>query len=115
MAYSKDLRERVLAATAGPLTNRQAAKLFQLSISTVERWRQQQRATGQVQAGRSTGRRRRIPVEQETRLIAQLQADPDATLAAHCQQWQAVTGVGLSPATLCRTLQRLAWTVKKSA
>ncbi len=114
MAYSADLRQRVLAASDGPLSNRQVADLFQVSKGTVERWRRQRRATGQVRAGRSRGRPRVIPPNQEARLRAQVERMPDATLVEHCIQWTATTGVELSPATLCRALQRLAWTRKKS-
>lgn len=115
MAYSPDLRQRVLAASDGPLSNRQVAELFQVSKGTVERWRRQRRETGQVRAGTSSGRPRAIAAAQEVLLQAQVQALPDATLVEHCTQWAATTGMELSPATMCRALQRLSWTVKKSA
>lgn len=114
MAYSADLRQRVLAASDGPLSNRQVAALFQVSQGTVERWRRQRRETGQLRAGQSSGRPRAIPPEQEAQLRAQVERMPDATLGEHCAQWAATTGLVLSPATLCRALQRLAWTHKKS-
>ena len=105
MAYSADLRQRVLAAGDGPLSNRQVAELFQVSKGTVERWRRQRRETGQVSAGRSRGRPRIIPPDQEARLRAQVERMPDATLVEHCAQWAATTGVALSPASMCRALQ----------
>lgn len=114
MVYSADLRYRVLVASDGRLSNRHVAELFQVSKGTVERWRRQRRETGQLCAGRSTGRPRAIPPEQEALLRAQVQALPDATLVEHCAQWAAMTGVEVSPATMCRALQRLAWTRKKS-
>lgn len=114
MAYSADLRQRVLAASDGALSNRQVAELFQVSKGRVERWRRQRRETGQLSAGRSRGRPRIIPSDQEARLRVQVERMPDATLVEHCVQWTATTGVALSPASMCRALQRLAWTLKKS-
>ena len=114
MIYSSDLRQRVLAASDGPLTNAQVAELFQVSTATVERWRRQRRETGQCSAGKSTGRPRAIPRDQEALLRIQVAQLPDATLAEHCARWAETTGREVSTATMCRALQRLAWTVKKS-
>jgi len=115
MIYSSDLRQRVLDASDGPLTNQQVADLFQVSTGTVERWRRQRRERGQVSPGKSTGRSRVIPLEQEDLLRVQLEQLPDATLLEHCAQWAKTTGRVVSTATMCRALQRLAWTVKKSS
>ena len=65
MIYSSDLRQRVLVASDGPLTNQQVADLFQVSTGTVERWRRQRRETGQISAGKSTGRPRAIPSDRK--------------------------------------------------
>lgn len=112
MVYSRDLRQRVLEASHGPLTNQQVADLFQVSTGTVERWRRQRRETGQVSAGKSTGRPRAIPVVQFEQLRTQVRQLPDATLAAHCAQWAEPTGRKVSMAPMCRALQRLRWTLK---
>lgn len=115
MIYSGDLRQRVLEASDGALTNQQVADLFQVSQGTVERWRRQRRETGQVSAGKSTGRPRAISLDQEELLRTQVEQLPDATLVEHCLQWAETTGREVSTATMCRALQRLAWTVKKSS
>lgn len=115
MSYSVDLRERVVAATQHGMTVPQAAAVFGVSVATIERWRRRARETGDLTPHTSPGRPRAIPVDQEAELVAQLQAQPDATLAEHCQQWHVRHGVLVSPATMCRTLQRLGWTLKKSA
>lgn len=115
MSYSLDLRERVVAATQHGMTVPQAAAVFDVSVATIERWRRRARTTGDLTPHTSPGRPRAIPVDQEAELVAQLQAQPDATLAEHCQTWHVRHGVLVSPATMCRTLQRLGWTLKKSA
>ncbi len=40
-------------------------------------------------------------------------ADPDATFATDCDQWEAVTGVGINQSTMYRAQQRVGWTRKK--
>lgn len=114
MSYSLDLRQRVVAATQQGMTIPQAAHLFRVPDATIERWRRLARERGDLRARTSPGRPRAIPAEQEADLRAQLHAQPDATLADHCQRWRETHGVEMSPATMCRTLQRLGWTLKKS-
>ena len=75
--------------------------------ASLARWRQQQRTTGALTPGRSSGRSRAIATEQEPALTAQVAATPDATLAEHCPAWLDTHGVALSPTTMGRTLARL--------
>ena len=112
-AYSVDLRERSLQALASGLSATEVARLFGVSRSSLSRWRAQQRTTGTLAPGRSPGRPRAIPAEQERALVAQVAAVPDATLAEHCAQWATSQGVPVSPPTMGRTLQRLGLPLKK--
>ena len=112
--YSADLRERLLGAIDAGLPQIEAARLFGVSVSSIKRWRTQQRQTGSLVARRRTGRRCRVRPEQEPALLAQVAATPDATLAEHCAAWAATTGVHLSTATMSRTLARLDQPQKKS-
>lgn len=103
--YSHDLRARIIAAVeAGQRTGEVAAR-FAVSDRTVRRYRQGLRERGSL-APR--------PIPGGRRLLGQLEADPDATLAAHCQTWQARTGQRVSLTTMHRAIRRLDWTVKKS-
>jgi transposase len=112
--YSLDLRERIIAALeAGERTGQVAAR-FAVSDRTVRRYRQLLREQSSL-APRPIPGRRRLTAGREADVLAQVQADPDATLAEHCRAWQARTGQRLSLATMHRALQRLQWTVKKSA
>ena len=112
--YSLDLRTRIIAALEAGQPVAQVAARFAVAPRTVRRYRQRWQQEGMLIPRRSPGRARRILPEQEAMLIAQVEADPDATLATHCRHWQAQTGITLSPATMCRALQRLALTRKKS-
>jgi transposase len=114
MAYSLDLRERVVAATQTGLSVPAAARLFQVSTATIERWRRRTREGRDLGAHTSPGRRRWLAPEQTALLDAQIAAAPDASLLEHCRRWAARTGVVVSTATMSRWTRRLGWTVKKS-
>jgi transposase len=113
-AYSVDLRERSLRAVASGLPMTEVAQLFDVSVSSLGRWQQQQRTTGTLTPGRSRGRPRAIAPAHEAALAAQVAAQPDATLAEHCAQWAEAHGVTVSPTTMGRTLARLGLPLKKS-
>ena len=54
-AYSKDLRERVVAAVEGGMSRRQAAGRYNVAISTVIDWVDRFRETGSVAPGKMGG------------------------------------------------------------
>jgi transposase len=114
-AYSLDLRERIIAALEAGQTVAEVALRFAVSPRTVRRYRQQWREAGSMVARTSSGRPPLIPLDQREALTALVLAAPDATLADYCQQWEAATDVSVSTATMCRTLQQLELTRKKSA
>jgi transposase len=113
-AYSTDLRERVLAAHARGLSRRELIELFRISQGSITRWLQQQRLSGDLTPHSPPGRARSIPAEQEAALRRQVEAAPDATLAAHATQWAADYGRHVSPWTIGRALRRMGWSRKKS-
>jgi transposase len=112
--YSTDLRERLLGAIDAGLPQAEAARLFGVCVSTIGRWRVQQRTTGTVEARPRQGRAPRIGAAQAAALQTQVASAPDATLAAHCERWEAEQGVRVSIATMSRAIRRLGITLKKS-
>ena len=64
-AYSVDLRERSLRALTSGMRAVEVARLFDVSLSRLSRWRERQRRTGDLTPGRSPGRPRLIPAAQE--------------------------------------------------
>jgi transposase len=113
-AYSVDLRERSLRALASGMPMTEAAALFDVSRSTLARWKRRAAAGMSLQPGRSSGRHRVIPGAQEGALRKQVQTMPDATLAMHCAQWEQTQSVRVSSATMARTLRRLRLPLKQS-
>jgi len=115
MAYSLDLRKRVLAAVDGGLSRTQAAWRFQVGRATITTWVTLRRQSGSLAAHAPPGRPRTIGASDAEALGAQLNAQPDATLPDHVRLWVARhPDQSLSTATMSRAIQRLGWTRKKS-
>jgi|SRR5690348_8264237 transposase len=113
-AYSLDLRERALRALDAGLAAVEIERTFGISARTLRRWRQRVGGGRALAAGQSSGRPPVIGPAQHDAVRAQVAAHPDATLAEHCQVWQAATQETVSVATMGRTLTRLGLTLKKS-
>jgi transposase len=113
--FSPDLRQRIIAARDAGQPTAVVAERFRVSPRTVRRYRQRWRAHGTLAPTPHPGRHRKIRGDDEALLREQVLAAPDATLREHRLQWHARTGVWVSESTLCRALQRMQLTVKKSA
>jgi transposase len=112
--YSGDLRGRALGLLDAGHPVGEVAALFGVHRTTLLRWRQR-RALGELTPRPRPGRTPKIGRAEQPRLVAQVQAAPDATLAEHCATWLASTGVAVSEATMCRALKRARWPLKKRA
>ena len=112
-AYSTDLKERLVRAVAEGQPMREAARRFNVAVTTVKRAVVQQRTTGSLGRKPIPGGPRRIGKEQEAILRARLEAAPDATVLEHCAWWAQHQGQELSEATRGRAIRRLGWTQKK--
>jgi len=110
---STDLRERLVAACDAGLSHAEAATWFGVSERTVTRWHRLRRETGSLAPRRPTGRPPKIAPATYPALAAQVSAQPDATLRAHCAAWFATHGVVVSPATMSRLLAKLGFSLKK--
>lgn len=108
-AYSMDLRERVLQDCDGGLEVRQVAVKYRVSESWI--WRQRRRETGEV-APRKAGPKRPPPWRAYADVLARgVREQPDVTL----QELRRRLSLPLSVATVCRALQALQLTLKKSS
>jgi transposase len=112
-AYSVDLRARIVRAVGNGLSKAEAARRYEVGLSTVKRY-VRLGAGGSLRPGASTGRPRALDTAGEAALRAQVAAHPDATVAEHRRLWQAAHGAAPSRATLGRALLRVGWTRKKS-
>lgn len=114
MSRSLDLRERAIAAIAAGMSVTKAAEVFGVSRTTLYRW--QERQAHQDLAPRySPGGPRKITVEQEPQLLAQVQQYPDVTIDEHVERWRLQQDQAVSYSTMRRAIARLQWTRKKRA
>jgi transposase len=114
-AYSKDLRLRVLDAVDRGVPRLEVAERFQVSLRTIKRWLRRRRETGHLAVSPRPGPPARKLGPLRAGLLAQLEAQPDATLEEHCARWEATIGVRVSTATMSRVITgHFGWTRKKS-
>jgi transposase len=114
-AYSKDLRLRVLDAIDRGLGLAEATAVFGISPATIRRWRQRRRDTGSLAESPRSGPPSVKMAALRIGLLPQLEAQPDATLAEHCRQWEQTVGVPVSTTTMNRVIRGdFGWTRKKS-
>ena len=113
--YSKDLREKMLAAVDGGMPRKEAVSVFGVSSATLKRWLRRRRETGDVEPNRRPGMRPRIGATTEERqaLWEQLEKNPDATLEEHRRLWERERAVRISVSTMSRAIRRLGWTYKQ--
>ena len=114
-AYSKDLRLKVLSAIDRGIPRKEASDLFGVSLSTIKRWLNRRRQTGDVDIHKIPGR---PSVKGETLrewLPEHLKRNPDLTLREHCEAFFDEMGVRVSEATMSRNIARLpgGWPLKK--
>lgn len=108
MAYSQDLRDRVLGAYDRGMKTRQIATTFQVSSAWARRVKQRRRETGET-AHRPLGSPgvRIVDREQLAALVCQ---HPDATLA----ELRTYLGVKCALSTLCVALKKMGFSFKKN-
>jgi transposase len=111
--YSVDFRERALATLDRGYTVGEVAEVLGVGPATRKRWRRRRREAGSLAPTPKPGRPPRVAPAQYPARLAQVRAASDATLPEHCAAWERATGERLSPSTMCRLLQRLAWPRKK--
>jgi transposase len=114
--YSKDLRVRAVDAVERGIPRKDVVETFSVSLTTLKRWIKKRREGQDLSPGTSTGRKRRILANAEERraLWEQLEENDEATLAEHCQMWEELRRVRVSPSAMSRAIRhKLGWTYKK--
>jgi transposase len=115
-AYSKDLRLKTLAAIDRGIPRKEVQELFGISLSTIKRWLNRRRQTGDVQTMKIPGRPALKGAALRQWLPSQLNSNPDLTLREHCEAFEDEMGLEVSEATMSRNIARLPgeWPLKKS-
>lgn len=114
-AYSLDLRERVVRAVDEGASRVDAARRFSVSNALVGKLLRQRRATGSLAPKPHGGGTPRAPDDAAVAALrAQVEADPDATLAELRDRLARDAGVRVGVNPVCRALRRLGLPLKKS-
>ena len=114
-AIGVEVRRLIVAARAGGMSTKCAAKTFQVTTRSVQNFVAQQRNTGTLEPG-SCARQpnsRKINPEKENDLRAQLYLHLDATIEEHCGLWLEKTGQKISVSAMRHSIRRIGWTYKK--
>lgn len=116
MAYSTDLREKIVRAYDEQLGSQRAiAELFGVSRSFVEKLLARRRLTGEIGALPHGGGRQPHCKTRDIRMVRQhIKEQPDATLAEVCHRVHQEHGTSVSHSTMSRLLTRLGLPRKKS-
>ena len=112
--YSKDLRMRVLAAVDRVMPREEIVRVFGVSAPTVRRYLRLRRETGSVEPKPVPGPPACKGAALKEFLPTQASANPDLTLAEHCELFEEQSGVRVSTATVSRAFTRLGLALKKS-
>ena len=115
VAYSLDLRERIIRTWQEGQPKRAVARIFKVSLSTVKRYVKRFAQLGHVLPtvqGHMSGK---LNSKMRKQLARQLKAHPDFTLAQHMEWWNGRHGEQLqvSESLVSRVFRRLGWTRKK--
>ena len=114
-AYSTDLRERAVSSVEnGDCTIPEAARRYQVSEPSLERWLARKRTSGSCAPLPQAGGVPRKLATAETAIREAVKAQPDATLQALCERVEQATKIKSDPSMMCRELARLHLPLKKS-
>ena len=104
--YSMDLRERVITAWQNGKRQAWIAETFEISISSIKRYISRFRQMGSVTPTMQQREQPLIKAAQAVVVQAMVDAHPDATLEAYCEDWEKRTGQRVSDSTMSRALER---------
>lgn len=109
VAYSEDLRSRVIAAwEAKEGSQRQIAQRFKVSLSFVRNLLRHYRTNGQIEAKRRGGNLKPIIQDEQLALVKSLVEEKnDLLLSELCDRLMEKTGVKVSVPTMYRAVEKL--------
>lgn len=111
-AYSEDLRKKIVTAIERGMPKAQAARLFDVSLSSVKRYSRTARQGESLKPRKSTGRPRKVDETAQVLLEKDVEERPSATIGQRCSFLEHVTGRELSDSTVRRLMKRLGFTQK---
>ena len=111
-AYSEDLRKKIVAAIERGMPKAQAARLFDVSLSSVKRYSRTAREGSSLEPRKSPGRPRKADETSQALLERDVEERPAATISQRRRFLEHLTGTTLSDSTVRRLMRRMGFTQK---
>jgi transposase len=112
-SYSEDLRRKIVAALERGMSKTEAARLFDVSLSSVKRYSRMAYQGNSLAPKKRLGRTPKVNEKANKLLNEHVKERPAATIAERIRFLQSITGERLSYSTIRRLLKRLGWSRKK--
>jgi transposase len=111
-AYSEDLRKKIVAAIERGMSKSQAARLFDVSLSSVKRYSRIASQGQSLKPRKSPGRTRKVDQKAQALLKEDVKERPAATISQRRRFLEHITGTDLSDSTVRRLMKRLGFSQK---
>jgi transposase len=111
-AYSEDLRKKIVAAVERGMTKAQAARLFDVSLSSVKRYARSVRQGDSLTPKKSPGRPPKANEEARALLEKDVEERPSATISQRRRFLEHITATDMSDSTVRRLMKRLSFSQK---
>ena len=112
-AYSEDLRKKIVSAIERGMPKAQAARLFDVSLSSVKRYSRIAREGGSLEPRKSPGRpHKKIGEKGQLLLEKDVEERLSATITQRRRFLEHITATTLSDSTVRRLMKRMGFTQK---
>ena len=111
-AYSEDLRKKIVTAIERGMSKAQAARTFDVSLSSVKRYSRMASQGGTLKPRKSPGRPCLVEEKAQALLKEDVKERPAATISQRRRFLEHITATTLSDSTVRRLMKRLGFTQK---
>ena len=111
--YSEDLRQKIVSAVGRGMSKAQAARTFDVSLSSVKRYANKADRGESLAPKKSPGSTPKLDEKAGKLLEDDLAERPFANLRDRCEYMDLMTGLSVSRSTMCRAVARIGSTRKK--
>ena len=111
-AYSEDLRKKIAQAVERGMPKARAARLFDVSLSSVKRYSRTATKGGSLEPRKSPGRPPKTGEKARALLRRDVEERPAATISQRRRFLEHITGTSLSDSTVRRLMKRLGFSQK---
>ena len=111
-AYSEDLRKKIVAAIERGMSKAEAARTFDVSLSSVKRYARTVRQGDSLAPKKSPGRPRKVDEKAQALLKEDVKERSGATISQRRRFLEHITATDLSDSTVRRLMKRMGFTQK---